>query len=82
MIILYVKFALRLKYNVDKTIFYVIFQDKVDDGIPLNICLVKFTQWLARLKQEKGLVYNDLSQPMLKLCTFVTWSGNVSGYQP
>ncbi|CAG5126773.1 unnamed protein product [Candidula unifasciata] len=31
-------------------------QDQVDNGIPLSLCLRKFTAWLRRLHVDKGLV--------------------------
>ncbi|XP_064653292.1 ERI1 exoribonuclease 2-like isoform X2 [Lineus longissimus] len=48
-------------------------QEKVDNGIPLNICLSKFNRWLNRLSEEKKIKYNTGEEGSL-LCTFATWS--------
>ncbi|XP_060910796.1 ERI1 exoribonuclease 2 [Labrus mixtus] len=55
-------------------------QMQVEAGIPLQICLSRFSRWLQNLKLEKGVVFPDRQQkssapsPSQKLCAFVTWS--------
>ncbi|XP_062619994.1 ERI1 exoribonuclease 2-like [Saccostrea cucullata] len=51
-------------------------QEQVDNGIPLRICLRKFSHWLDRLQKEKGLVFGPPSadQEDSAYTTFVTWS--------
>ncbi|KAL3876810.1 hypothetical protein ACJMK2_034604 [Sinanodonta woodiana] len=48
-------------------------QAQVDDGIPLPICLRKFSHWLDKLQNEKDLRFNS-SDPHKNKGTFVTWS--------
>ncbi|KAK3599310.1 hypothetical protein CHS0354_028675 [Potamilus streckersoni] len=48
-------------------------QAQVDEGIPLPICLRKFSHWLDKLQNEKGLRFNS-SDPHKNKGTFVTWS--------
>ncbi|XP_072514046.1 ERI1 exoribonuclease 2 [Salminus brasiliensis] len=50
---------------------------QVEAGLPLQICLSRFTRWLHALQQEKGVVYvtDSRSTPASgHLCTFLTWS--------
>lgn len=49
-------------------------QQQVENGIPLFLCLKKFSRWLKQLETEKKLAFNSSSDPAAKLCTFVTWS--------
>ncbi|XP_074550642.1 ERI1 exoribonuclease 2 [Halichoeres trimaculatus] len=55
-------------------------QVQVEAGIPLQICLSRFSRWLQNLQQEMGLIFpkgqHKSSAPSAsqKLCTFVTWS--------
>ncbi|KAM6939475.1 ERI1 exoribonuclease 2 [Xenentodon cancila] len=55
-------------------------QVQVEAGLPLHICLSRFTRWLQRLQLELGVVFPDKPQansaplPSQKLCTFLTWS--------
>ncbi|ELU02084.1 hypothetical protein CAPTEDRAFT_224647 [Capitella teleta] len=49
-------------------------QAQVDDGIPINHCLRSFTTWLQKIKQERNLVFNSVTDATSKGCTFVTWS--------
>ncbi|KAL7404981.1 hypothetical protein ABVT39_021973 [Epinephelus coioides] len=55
-------------------------QMQVEAGIPLQICLSRFSRWLQNLQLEKGVVFPNRQQrssaPSLsqKLCTFLTWS--------
>uniref|UniRef100_A0A8B9J462 GRF-type domain-containing protein n=1 Tax=Astyanax mexicanus TaxID=7994 RepID=A0A8B9J462_ASTMX len=50
---------------------------QVEAGLPLRICLSRFTRWLQTLQQEKGVVYvtDSKNTPSSgQLCTFITWS--------
>ncbi|KAK2155974.1 hypothetical protein NP493_2015g00013 [Ridgeia piscesae] len=38
--------------------YVALMQEQVDDGIPLNLCLSRFSHWLQRLAQEKNISYN------------------------
>ncbi|XP_049325297.1 ERI1 exoribonuclease 2 [Astyanax mexicanus] len=52
-------------------------QKQVEVGLPLRICLSRFTRWLQTLQQEKGVVYvtDSKNTPSSgQLCTFITWS--------
>ncbi|XP_061191853.1 ERI1 exoribonuclease 2-like [Saccostrea echinata] len=51
-------------------------QEQVDNGIPLRICLRKFSHWLDRLQKEKGLIFGPPSDDLgdAAYTTFVTWS--------
>ncbi|XP_028264834.1 ERI1 exoribonuclease 2 [Parambassis ranga] len=55
-------------------------QMQVEAGIPLQICLSRFTRWLQNLQLERGVVFPNKQQkssgplPSQKLCTFLTWS--------
>lgn len=51
-------------------------QEQVDDGIPLRLCLRKFSHWLERLRREKDLVFDPPSEDSSEatFTTFVTWS--------
>nr|XP_020478471.1 ERI1 exoribonuclease 2 [Monopterus albus] len=55
-------------------------QVQVESGIPLQICLSRFSRWLQKLQLEMGLVLPSRQQrcsapsPSQKLCTFLTWS--------
>ncbi|KAI3353419.1 hypothetical protein L3Q82_019947, partial [Scortum barcoo] len=55
-------------------------QMQVEAGIPLQICLSRFSRWLQNLQLEKGVVFpnkqqsSSTSSPSQKLCTFLTWS--------
>ncbi|XP_059179622.1 ERI1 exoribonuclease 2-like isoform X2 [Physella acuta] len=51
-------------------------QDQVDNGIPLSLCLRKFSTWLKKLKDEKGIVCADDREKVgdEKVAAFVTWS--------
>uniref|UniRef100_A0A3B1IKK6 ERI1 exoribonuclease 2 n=1 Tax=Astyanax mexicanus TaxID=7994 RepID=A0A3B1IKK6_ASTMX len=52
-------------------------QKQVEAGLPLRICLSRFTRWLQTLQQEKGVVYvtDSKNTPSSgQLCTFITWS--------
>ena len=50
-------------------------QHQVDDGIPINLCLSRFSHWLKKLVQEKNVSYNMAGSAESRRCTFVTWSG-------
>uniref|UniRef100_A0A3P8SSS3 ERI1 exoribonuclease 2 n=1 Tax=Amphiprion percula TaxID=161767 RepID=A0A3P8SSS3_AMPPE len=53
---------------------------QVSAGIPLQICLSRFTRWLQNLQLEMEVVFSNKQQrcsaplPSQKLCTFLTWS--------
>ncbi|XP_030599669.1 ERI1 exoribonuclease 2 [Archocentrus centrarchus] len=53
-------------------------QTQVEAGIPLQICLSRFSRWLQNLQFEMGMVFAKKDQrcsaPSQKLCTFLTWS--------
>uniref|UniRef100_G3Q7C4 ERI1 exoribonuclease 2 n=1 Tax=Gasterosteus aculeatus aculeatus TaxID=481459 RepID=G3Q7C4_GASAC len=55
-------------------------QSQVEAGIPLHICLSRFSRWLQKLQLEMGVVFPNGPQrssapsPSQKPCAFVTWS--------
>uniref|UniRef100_A0A672YIP9 ERI1 exoribonuclease 2 n=1 Tax=Sphaeramia orbicularis TaxID=375764 RepID=A0A672YIP9_9TELE len=55
-------------------------QVQVEAGIPLRICLSRFSRWLQNLQHQMGVVFPSMQQrssealPSQKLCTFLTWS--------
>ncbi|GAA6071347.1 ERI1 exoribonuclease 2 [Tachysurus ichikawai] len=54
-------------------------QEKVEAGLPLQICLSRFTRWLHTLQQERDVVFmSDNTQTHTtvarKPCAFLTWS--------
>lgn len=54
-------------------------QTKVEAGVPLHICLSRFSRWLQALQREKGLVFPDSASRASPsatqgLCSFLTWS--------
>lgn len=60
-------------------------QMQVEEGIPLQICLSRFTRWLQNLQLKMGVVFPNnqtSSAPSApqKLCTFLTWSGKSQYY--
>lgn len=57
-------------------------QMQVEEGIPLQICLSRFTRWLQNLQLKMGVVFPTSSAPSApqKLCTFLTWSGKSQYY--
>lgn len=56
-------------------------QMQVEAGIPLQICLSRFSRWLQNLRLNMGVVFSNIQQrtsattASQKLCTFLTWSG-------
>lgn len=56
-------------------------QSQVEAGIPLHICLSRFSRWLQKLQLEMGVVFpngprrSSAPSPSQKPCAFVTWSG-------
>lgn len=56
-------------------------QMQVEAGIPLQICLSRFSRWLQNLQLNMGVVFSNIQQrtsaatASQKLCTFLTWSG-------
>lgn len=56
-------------------------QMQVEAGIPLQICLSRFSRWLQNLQLNMGVVFPNKQQTSSapsasqKLCTFLTWSG-------
>ncbi|TKS68544.1 ERI1 exoribonuclease 2 [Collichthys lucidus] len=56
-------------------------QMQVEAGIPLQICLSRFSRWLQNLQLNMGVVFpnrqqtSNASSASQKLCTFLTWSG-------
>ncbi|XP_073325301.1 ERI1 exoribonuclease 2 [Pagrus major] len=55
-------------------------QMQVEAGIPLQICLSRFSRWLQNLQLNMGVVFTNTQQrpsattASQKLCTFLTWS--------
>lgn len=51
-------------------------QSQVDEGIPISLCLKKFTHWLDRLCSQKGVVCHGSATDNGRTvnATFVTWS--------
>ncbi|XP_030206598.1 ERI1 exoribonuclease 2 isoform X2 [Gadus morhua] len=54
-------------------------QRQVEEGIPLHICLSRFSRWLQTLQLQKGLTLpgersSSTSSAFQKPCAFVTWS--------
>ncbi|XP_008292116.1 ERI1 exoribonuclease 2 isoform X2 [Stegastes partitus] len=55
-------------------------QTQVEAGIPLQICLSRFSRWLQNLQLNMKVVFPNKQQrcsaplPSQKLCTFLTWS--------
>ncbi|KAK2141535.1 hypothetical protein LSH36_1086g00008, partial [Paralvinella palmiformis] len=49
-------------------------QDKVDQGIPLSICLKKFSRWLKEISEQRHFIFNMNNADLQPRCTFVTWS--------
>ncbi|KAM9314877.1 ERI1 exoribonuclease 2 [Pholidichthys leucotaenia] len=53
-------------------------QMQVEAGIPLQVCLSRFSRWLQNLQLEKGVVFPNKRQQSSascqKLCSFLTWS--------
>lgn len=56
-------------------------QGQVEAGVPLHICLSRFSRWLQKLQLEMGAVFpkkqemDSAASASQKLCTFLTWSG-------
>lgn len=60
-------------------------QMQVEEGIPLQICLSRFTRWLQNLQLKMDVVFpnnqtSSASSAPQKLCTFLTWSGKSQYY--
>uniref|UniRef100_A0A4W5KG08 Exonuclease domain-containing protein n=1 Tax=Hucho hucho TaxID=62062 RepID=A0A4W5KG08_9TELE len=56
-------------------------QQQVEAGVPLHICLSRFSRWLQALEHQRGVVFpRDQRAPVAEQrpCAFVTWSGIVS----
>ncbi|XP_076152322.1 ERI1 exoribonuclease 2 [Alosa pseudoharengus] len=52
-------------------------QTQVEAGVPLSICLSRFTRWLHSLQQDRGVLFvRDGKAPLVPgcPCAFVTWS--------
>ncbi|NXH21240.1 ERI2 exoribonuclease, partial [Bucco capensis] len=53
-------------------------QERVDEGVPLNICLSQFLKWIEKIQKEKRIIFStDIlsnSTSEAKACTFVTWT--------
>ncbi|XP_034747491.1 ERI1 exoribonuclease 2 [Etheostoma cragini] len=55
-------------------------QMQVEAGIPLQICLSRFSRWLQNMQLEMGVVFpnrqlkSSAPSPSQKRCTFLTWS--------
>ena len=67
---------MKIYYRYLKIIlFEIFFQEQVEDGIPLSLCLSRFKYWLQSQAQEHKMSYNTSSDACPNLCTIVTWSG-------
>ncbi|KAF5889827.1 ERI1 exoribonuclease 2, partial [Clarias magur] len=56
-------------------------QEQVEAGLPLQICLSRFTRWLHTLQQDRGMVFpgdnthtHTAAAGAGKPCAFLTWS--------
>ncbi|TRY86150.1 hypothetical protein DNTS_030209 [Danionella cerebrum] len=50
-------------------------QDQVDSAPPLQVCLSRFSRWLQRLQDERGVAFDSSSSVSSHHpCAFVTWS--------
>ncbi|KAK6301083.1 hypothetical protein J4Q44_G00291810 [Coregonus suidteri] len=52
-------------------------QQQVEAGVPLHICLSRFSRWLSTLEHQRGVVFpRDQRAPAVEQrpCAFVTWS--------
>ncbi|XP_052783983.1 ERI1 exoribonuclease 2-like isoform X2 [Mya arenaria] len=49
-------------------------QEQVDNGIPINLCLKRFSHWLEGLRREKGVVLPGTHGDRTINTTSVTWS--------
>ncbi|XP_045566605.1 ERI1 exoribonuclease 2 [Salmo salar] len=52
-------------------------QQQVEAGVPLHICLSRFSRWLQTLEHQRGVVFpRDQRAPVAEQrpCAFVTWS--------
>ncbi|XP_046897491.1 ERI1 exoribonuclease 2 [Hypomesus transpacificus] len=53
-------------------------QAQVESGVPLQICLSRFSRWLQTQQLQRGLAFSrhpsGSPAPSHKLCAFVTWS--------
>ncbi|KAM9492885.1 ERI1 exoribonuclease 2 isoform 1-T1 [Salvelinus alpinus] len=52
-------------------------QQQVEAGVPLHICLSRFSRWLQALEHQRGVVFpRDQRAPVAEQrpCAFVTWS--------
>ncbi|XP_052359629.1 ERI1 exoribonuclease 2-like isoform X1 [Oncorhynchus keta] len=52
-------------------------QQQVEAGVPLHICLSRFSRWLQTLEHQSGVVFpRDQRAPVAEQrpCAFVTWS--------
>ncbi|KAK6170665.1 hypothetical protein SNE40_019000 [Patella caerulea] len=51
-------------------------QEQVDEGIPLSLCLTKFTYWIENLEREKNIMFvkSEYVPKGVNAGTIVTWS--------
>ncbi|XP_062304691.1 ERI1 exoribonuclease 2-like isoform X2 [Osmerus eperlanus] len=53
-------------------------QAQVESGVPLQICLSRFSRWLQTQQLQRGVAFSrhpsGSPAPSHKLCSFVTWS--------
>ncbi|XP_067115071.1 ERI1 exoribonuclease 2 [Osmerus mordax] len=53
-------------------------QAQVESGVPLQICLSRFSRWLQTQQLQRGVAFSrhpsGSPAPSNKLCSFVTWS--------
>lgn len=61
-----------------------LFQGQVEAGVPLHICLSRFSRWLQNLQLQMGVVFPSMQQQKCStpsasqnLCAFLTWSGKM-----
>ena len=56
----------------------IVFQEYVDNGVPLPACLTMFDRWLKGLEEEKNFVMMEPGQEYAeeaRLCAVATWTG-------
>lgn len=47
----------------------------MDEGIPVDLCLKKFSRWMHKLTSEKDVVCQGCTKDRPVNATCVTWSG-------
>jgi len=52
----------------------------VDNGIPIDLCLKRFSHWVDRISREHGVVCEGSKGDISANTACVTWSGNVHNW--